>query len=202
MPRQRLGLTHTWATTVGQKLMIVPAAALLYCGGVVLALGAGASPSDVDSVTGYRTVHDQLGALDPSAWSNSVVIAIAVAGVLGGALLAMLGWAQRVIPHVTRSAIVLRDEADGVTTVSPRAAERIVEMAARHDGVRAAKATLGEGDVHLVLNARRPELIPDVLEQTRARSTSALTRAGLTDLTAVRVTITRFTRPSKKELLR
>lgn len=202
MPRQRLGLTHSWATTLGQKVMIVPAAALVYGGAVVLALGAGVKPGDVNSVTGFETVYDRLGALDPANWSQTVTIAVAVAGLLGLVVLLALGWAQRLIPHVTRSAFVLREEDDGRTTVSPRAIERAVELAARHPGVRAAKATLGDDDVHLMLHARRADLIPDVLAEAKTRATAALRQAGLDDATHVSVTVTRFTPASKSELLK
>lgn len=203
MPRQRIGLTHTWATTVGQKLMVVPAVALIYGGGVVLALGAGLAPADLDGITGYRTVVDRLGALDPADWSSGVSIGVAVAGLLGLLVFMALGWAQRLIPHVTRAELVLRDDEAGRTTVSPRAIERAVEIAAsRHDGVRAAKATLGDGDVTVALHARRADAIPDLLAQAKTQARTALEHAGLTDATGVRVAVTRFTPASTSELLK
>jgi hypothetical protein len=201
MPRQRLGLTHSWATTLGQKLMVVPAVALLYGGAVVLALGAGVAPRDVDAITGYETVYERLGALDPANWSQGVTIGVAIAGLLGFLVLVRLGWAQRLIPHVTRAALVLREEDDGTTTVSPRAVERAAEIAARHPGVKAVKATLGEGDLHLAVHARRAELIPEVLQHARSGASRALEQAGLTDIDDVRVAVTRFTPASKKERL-
>lgn len=202
MPRQRLGLTHTWATTLGQKLMIVPGIALIYGGGVVLALGAGIAPDSLNSAIGYQSVYERLGALDPANWSGGVTIAVAVGGLLGLGLLMALGWAQRLIPHVTRSALVLREEDDGRTTVSPRAIERAVEIAARQEGVRAAKATLGEDEVHVALHARRAELIPDLLLRTKARATAALEQSGVGATNDVRVTVTRFTPATKSELLK
>lgn len=201
MPRQRLGLTHTWRTTLGQKLMVVPALALVYGGAVVLALGAGVSPADVDSVTAYRTVQDRLGALDPANWSQGVSIGVAVAGILGLLLLLALGWAQRLIPHVTRAELVLREEDDGRTTVSPRAIERIAEIAARGPGVKAAKATLGDDDLAIALHANRGDLIPELLPGARTRAHAALRQAGLPDTSALRVAVTRFTAASKKDLL-
>lgn len=201
-PRKRLGLPHSWGTVAGQKLMVVPALALIYGGAVVALLGAGFSPSDVDGITRYRTVYDELASLNPSAWSQATTVAIAVSGLVGLIVLVALGWSQRLIPHVTRSGVVLRDEEDGRTTVSPRAVERAVELAARHDGIRDAKATLGEDDLHLVLHASKPALIPDALRHAKASATTALERAGLPGAPGVRVTVTRFTPASRSELLK
>ncbi|MBJ7471376.1 MAG: hypothetical protein JHD16_08730 [Solirubrobacteraceae bacterium] len=202
MPRKRLGLRHSWATTLGQKVMVVPALALIYSGAVILALAAGVAPAEVNAVSGYQWVYERLGALDPADWSTATRAVVAAAGVVGLIVLVALGWAQRLIPHVTRTSLTLRDEADGRTTVSPRAIERAVEIAARHAGVRDAKATLDEDDLQIALHARRADLIPEVLRTTKTRAQSAIEQAGLPDSTAVRVTVTRFTPASRTELLK
>jgi hypothetical protein len=202
MPRQRLGLPHGLSTTLGQKLIALAGLALIYGGGVILALAAGASPHDVETYTGYSSVYHHLAGLHPAGWSTPARIAIVVVGLLLFGILMWLGWAQRVIPQRARTPVVITDDALGRIVVSPRAIERAAEFAtAGTPGVHAVKARLGDGELTVSLHARSADAIPQALQSARDRAQTALQTSGLPS-TTVRVIVTRFTAPSTREQLR
>jgi hypothetical protein len=201
MPRQRIGLPQGLLTTVGQKLAALIGLALIYGGGVIIALAAGATSKDVQTYSGYQTVYRQLGALRPGTWSEPVKIAIIVAGLLLCVSLLLLGWAQRITPQRARTAKVLVDDGQGRVVIAPRAIERAAEFAASAvPGVHAVRARLGDGEITLIVHTRSARLIPDALRGARDRTQTALQTSGI-PATTVRVTVTRFTAPSTREQL-
>jgi hypothetical protein len=200
MPRQRLGLPSGVLTTIGQKLMLLVGLALIWGGAVVALLAAGVAPADVQGVTGYRTVYDELAAVGPATWDDTTAIVIAVAGVVLFVALLALGWAQRITPHLARTDLVLTDDDLGVVTVDPRAIERAAEIAAgRGAAVHAVRARLGEDGMSITIHARGAAEIPDTLRGAQQRVRAALQDAGTPQQT-VRVVVTRFTAPSTREL--
>ncbi|WP_026910472.1 hypothetical protein [Patulibacter minatonensis] len=202
MPRQRLGLPHGILTTIGQKLMVLLGLALVWGGGVVLALAAGAAPRDVDAWTGYRTVQREIGGFGPANWPDGTALAIAVGTVVLAVALLVLGWAQRLTPHLARTDVVLADRPEGRTTVSPRAIERAAEVAARREpGLHAVRARLGDDELTITVHARGADVLPELLRGVQRRATAALVEGGVPQQ-SVRVVVTRFTAPSAREQLR
>ena len=200
MPRQRLGLPSGVLTTVGQKLMLLVGLALIWGGAVVLLLAAGVAPADVQTFTGFRTVYDQLASVGPAGWDETTAAIIAVAGVVLFLLLLVLGWAQRITPHLARTDVVLTDDELGTVTVNPRAIERAAEVAAgRGAAVHAVRARLGEDEMTITIHASGADQIPDTLRGARERVQAALQDAGTPQQT-VRVVVTRFTAPSTRDL--
>lgn len=200
MPRQRLGLPHGLLTTIGQKLMLLVGLALIWGGGVVVLLAAGVAPADVQSITGHRTVYDELAALGPARWDDTTATLIAIAGVVALVVLLALGWAQRITPHLARTDLVLTDDELGQVTVNPRAIERAAEIAAgRGAAVHAVRARLGEDEMTITIHARGADEIPDTLRGAQRRVRAALQDAG-TPQPTVRVVVTRFTAPSTRDL--
>lgn len=204
-PRKRTALPSGIATAAGQKLMLLVAVGLVYAGAVALALAAGVHGDDLERISGAGWLHDRLAELDPSTWSRGATATVAALGVLLAVLLLRLAWAQRLVPQRTRTAFELSATAPaaGRTTVQPRAIERAAEVAAAGDpGVRAAKATLGDGDLTVHLHARDAARLPEILRDAERRTRAALHAAGVGDDVGLRLTITRFSAPSRTELLR
>ncbi|MEH3053850.1 MAG: hypothetical protein PGN13_07565 [Patulibacter minatonensis] len=98
------------------------------------------------------------------------------------AILLRFGWAQRLIPHRTRHALELATGGPGTTTVHPRTVERIAEVAAAAEPeVRAAKATLGEGELSVDLHVRDAARLQECLIDAKARVVRhSATRASAT----------------------
>jgi hypothetical protein len=202
MPRQRLGLPHGVLTSIGRRLMALVGLVLIWGGGVVLALTAGAAPRDVDAWSGYRTVQREIGAFGPANWPDTTALVIAIGAVLLASVLLVLGWAQRLTPHLARTDVVLADLPEGRTTVSPRAIERAAEVAARREpGLHAVRARLGDDELTITVHARGADVLPELLRGVQRRATVALTEGGVPQK-SVRVVVTRFSAPSTREQLR
>lgn len=202
-PRKRTGLPSGFATTLGQKLMFVIALGLIYGGAVALALAAGVTGGDLDRVTGAAWLQDELASIDLAAWSQATTIGVGVGGVVLAAVFVRLAWAQRLVPQRTRLSHELETDGAGRTTVQPRAIERAAELASTEDpGVRAAKATLSADEITVHLHVRDAARLPDLLRAAKSRTQAALEAAGLADDVAVRLTVTRYSTPSRTELLR
>lgn len=202
-PRRRTALPDGVLTTLGQKLMVIPALALVYCGVVLLALAAGTSGAALDRWTGARWLYDQLSLVDPARWTEQTTIIVGVAGLVGAALLLTLGWAQRLVPHRTRRVVELAQSEIGETTVHPRAVERAAESAAlEQPAVRGARATFGDDGIELHVHTSATAALPELLRETQQRARAALATAGLGDHIPVTVTVTRLTSLTRSESLR
>lgn len=202
-PRRRAALPDGALTTLGQKLMVLPALAVVYSGIVLLALAAGASGASLDRWTGAGWVYEQLSLVDPARWSQQTAIIVGVAAIVSAGLLLVLGWAQRLVPHRTRREVELAHGELGETTVHPRAFERAVESAALEQAaVRGARATFGDDGIALQLHTSATTTLPDLLRETQQRARAALATAGLGDHIPVTVTVTQRTSLSRSETLR
>ncbi len=202
-PRRRAALPDGVLTTIGQKLMLIPALALVYGGVVLLALASGTSGDALDRWTGAQWVYDQLSLVDPARWSQQTAIMVGVSALVGALLLFALGWAQRLVPHLTRREVELAHGELGETTVNPRAFERAVESAALEQRmVRGAKATFGDDGIELQLHTTATSTLPDLVRETQRRARAALATAGLGDHIPVTVTVTRRSSLSRSETLR
>lgn len=201
--RRRAALPDGALTTLGQKLMVLPALAVVYSGIVLLALAAGASGASLDRWTGAGWVYEQLSLVDPARWSQQTAIIVGVAALVGAGLLLVLGWAQRLVPRRTRREVELAHGELGETTVHPRAFERAVESAALEQAaVRGARATFGDDGIALQLHTSATTTLPELLRETQQRARAALATAGLGDHIPVTVTVTQRTSLSRSETLR
>lgn len=202
-PRRRAALPDGALTTVGQKLMVIPALAIAYSGIVLLALAGGASGAALERWTGAGWVYEQLSLVDPARWSQQMAIIVGVGALVGAVLLFTLGWAQRLVPHLTRREVELTHGELGETTVNPRAFERAVESAALEQAsVRGARATFSDEGIQLQLHATATSTLPELLRETQQRARAALATAGLGDHIPVTVTVTRRSSLSRSETLR
>lgn len=201
-PRQQLALPTGLATTLGQKFMLIPALALMYGGAVAIARSAGLRGPDLERWTGVSSVVTQVGALNPSTWDQTVAAVVVAAGLVLFPLLLWLAWAQRLVPQRVRHAIDLATHGPGVTSVRPRAVERAAEVAASHDpGIRQARAALTDDGMTIHLHVRDAARLADLLREAEVRAQDALLDAGISDV-PLRLAVTRFSAPSRTELLR
>jgi hypothetical protein len=200
-PRQRLRAGGSGlARTAGRALAALVGLALVLYGAGLVALAAGASPSTVNAVTGYRTAFDALTGLTPADIGSQDRIVVAVIGVVVGLLAAWLAWSALPRPHLARTDVELRHERDGVTTVTPRAIERVAETAAlRHHEVTGARARCDDGAVAVDIATDRAEGMAQTLRAVRDSTTEQLVAHGLS-ADRVDVTITAYDRPKGRTL--
>ena len=199
MVRQRIALRTPWAAYLVRLLTLLLALAGVWYGLMVLLLAVKVSPHTVNSISGYRTLYDDVVGLRASDFTTVVRLIAGFGGLLVFLVFAYLMLAEVPRPHLARGD--LRLEADrGTTIVRPRAIERVAEVAARQEGdVTAAIGRLGDGEITLDLGVRNATRVADSLRETHRRVIAALERHDL-DTMPVNVTVTGYDPPKRREL--
>jgi hypothetical protein len=197
MIRQRVRISRDAFTVAGLLVLAVLALALIWGGAVVLALAAGAAPGDVAAASGYRDAWAAVRDVRPDDLAGRWWLV--AAGALAAVLLGRLAFAQLPRPRLARHDLALGAPGAGLD-VAPRAIEHVVEHAAREvDGVRSARALLGDADVVIGLGVTQRAVPAAVLADAHARATAALVRHGLPPL-VVHALITHTDRNDKRSL--
>ncbi len=181
-------------------MLVVFALALVWYGAMLVLLALGVEPSTVNALSGYRDAFEELSAIDEADVTDGVRL---VAGLGGLAAFAVFGYlAIRTVPrpYLARSDVRLAEEERGVTDVSPRAVERVAEVAAgENPAVTSARGRLEDEKLVVELRARRARELAQTLRDVQRRALDALERHQL-PVRSVDVVLTGFERTTRREL--
>lgn len=178
--RQRVRTRRPALGRLGDLLVLLFALALLWYGLMTVLLAAKASPSTVNSISGYRTAYDFLAGLTPAdlgGWKRAV---IAGAGLLAFLVLGYAAWKALPRPYLARHDLRLADDERGHVTLAPRAVERLAETAAeRSSGIAGAASRFGGDAIAVNVSVSRARDVADVLRGAQGEVRDALARHGL-----------------------
>ncbi|MDO8212180.1 hypothetical protein [Conexibacter sp. CPCC 206217] len=199
MVRQRIRTDSARLGLLGRLVLVLAALALVWYGLMLVLLALKVAPATVESISGYRSIFDELAALE-SPHGTAARAIVAGAGVAAFLLFGYLALAQIPRPRLARTDVVLDDAPSGSLTVEPRAIERVAEAAAAgNTAVSAAAGRWGTDDLAVSVHVARARDVPGVLADVRSRVHAALTTHDLPDL-PVNVTLGGFDRQSRREL--
>jgi hypothetical protein len=200
MIRQRLRLRGSPARLLGRVVVVLFALILVWYGAMLLLLAFGVDPSTVNDLSGYRDIFDWAAGIDDPDITNEVRLITGLGGFAAFLLFGYLFLKELPRPYLARSDVRLGEEPNGVTEISPRAIERVAEVAAgRHSAVSSARGRLEDETVVLELHARRARGLAETLRDVRHDALEALRRHEL-PVRTVDVTLTGFDRPNGREL--
>jgi hypothetical protein len=200
MVRQRLRLRGSPVQLIGRLVLVLVALALIWYGAMLLLLALDVDPSTVNDLCGYRSIFDWAADIDEADVSDDVRLVTGLGGLAAFLLFGYLCLKQLPRPYLARSDVRLGEERDGVTDISPRAIERVAELAAdRHSAVSSARGRLEDETVVLELHARRARGLAEMLREVQRDALDALTRHEL-PVRTVDVTLTGFDRTNRRDL--
>jgi hypothetical protein len=181
-------------------VLVLFALALIWYGAMLLLLALDVDPSTVNDLSGYRSIFDWAAGIDEADVSDDVRLVTGLGGLAAFLLFGYLFLKQLPRPYLARSDVRLGEERQGVTDISPRAIERVAELAAdRHSAVSSARGRLEDETVVLELHARRARGLAEMLREVQRDALDALTRHEL-PVRTVDVTLTGFDRTNRRDL--
>jgi hypothetical protein len=201
MLRQRVrARSFPLARVVTDAFVVVLALALVWGGAMLVLLALKASPSTVDSLSGYRTAYDYLAGLTPQDITVSVRRVAAIAGLSAAVIFGYLAWRAVPRPYLARTDLRLSGDEHGTVDVNARAIERAAELAVLdHPSVAAARARYATDDLTVDISVNRADALPATLEDVHRRAHDSLVRHELPAL-PVNITLVRLERTSRREL--
>jgi hypothetical protein len=201
MLRQRVrARSFPFARVVTDAFVVVLALALVWGGAMLVLLALKASPSTVDSLSGYRTAYDYLAGLTPQDITVSVRRVAAIAGLSAAVISGYLAWRAVPRPYLARTDLRLSGDERGTVDVNARAIERAAELAVLdHPSVAAARARYATDDLTVDISVNRADALPATLEDVHRRAHDSLVRHELPAL-PVNITLVRLERTSRREL--
>lgn len=200
MGRQRLRLRGSPLQLIGRLVLVIFALALVWYGAMLLLLALDVDPSTVNDISGYRSIFDWAAGIDDADVSDDVRLVTGLGGLAAFLLFGYLCLKQLPRPYLARSDVRLGEERHGVTDISPRAIERVAELAAdRHSAVSSARGRLEDETVVLELHTRRARGLAEMLREVQRDALDALTRHEL-PVRTVDVTLTGFDRTNGRDL--
>jgi hypothetical protein len=201
MLRQRVrARSFPFARVVTDAFVVVLALALVWGGAMLVLLALKASPSTVDSLSGYRTAYDYLAGLTPQDITVSVRRVAAIAGLSAAVIFGYLAWRAVPRPYLARTDLRLSGDERGTVDVNARAIERAAELAVLdHPSVAAARARYATDDLTVDISVNRADALPATLEDVHRRAHDSLVRHELPAL-PVNITLVRLERTSRREL--
>lgn len=200
MLRQRLRNRTSWTEPVGRLILLVVCLALVWYGLMVVLLAFGVSGGTINSISGYRTIYDNLAGLDDGDITNKVRLIAGLGGLAGFLLFGLLAWKQIPRPYLARTEINLDEGDRGLTDVGPRAIERAGEAAALgNPSVVAATGRFGSDNLALDIDVRRSRDLAATLKDVQTRARASLEQHGLPAV-PVNVTLTAIKRSTRREL--
>jgi hypothetical protein len=201
MLRQRVrARSFPLARVVTDAFVVVLALALVWGGAMLVLLALKASPSTVDSLSGYRTAYDYLAGLTPQDITVSVRRVAAIAGLSAAVIFGYLAWRAVPRPYLARTDLRLSGDERGTVDVNARAIERAAELAVLdHPSVAAARARYATDDLTVDISVNRADALPATLEDVHRRAHDSLVRHELPAL-PVNITLVRLERTSRREL--
>ena len=200
MIRQRINLRVPALSYVVALLTFVLGALLLWYGLMVVLLAVKVSPHTVNSLSAYRTLYDDAVDLKRSDFTTLRRLISGFAGLIAFVLFIYLAFKAWPRPYLARGEITLADDQRGMTTIEPRAIERVAELAARgNPDVTSASGRLGDEELSVGVGARHASSAAQTLQDVHERVRSELERHDLPSL-PVNVTLTGFDRQTRREL--
>jgi hypothetical protein len=200
MLRQRLRVTTSPLAAVGWLLLAIICAAAFWYGLMVLLLAFKASPTTVNTISGYRDIYDWAAGLEPADITDTVRLIAGLAGLAAFIVFGYLAWKELPRPYLTRHEVDLRDDELGVLAVEPRAIERAAEIAAlQHPAVSAATGLHSVDDLTVNITVKHARDLAETLRDVQRRVASTLAVHELPAL-PVRVTLTGYERKTRREL--
>lgn len=181
-------------------MLVLFALILVWYGGMLVLLALGVEPGTVNALSGYRDAFDELAAIDEADVTDGVRLVVGLGGLAAFLLFGYLAIKELPRPYLARSDVRLGEEQRGVTDVSPRAIERVAEVAAaEHSAVSSARGRLEDETLVLQLRARRARELAQTLRDVQRRARDALERHQL-PVHTVDVILTGFDRTTRREL--
>lgn len=200
MIRQRISLRTPLLAYAVRALTIVLALALLWYGLMVVLLAVKVSPHTVNSLSGYRTLYNDVASLTRGDFTTTVRLIVGFGGLLLFIVFLYLAFQELPRPYLARRDVTLERAEHGRTIVEPRAFERVAEAAAlEHPDVTSASGRLGDGELNLNISSRRPRTLAALLQDVQQRVSTSLDRHELPHL-AVNVTVTGYDSTTRREL--
>jgi len=201
MLRQRLRTRTSPLAALGRVVVALFALALIWYGLMTLLLALKVSPTTVESISGYRTVYDELARISASDVEDGTTrLIVGLAGLAALLIFGFLALKEIPRPYLARHDVDLVDDERGTVTVAPRAIEHMAEMAARgNPSVASASGRYGDDSLAVAVAVRRASDVAEALTDVRARVRSALADHDLPVVT-VDVTLTGFDRKTRREL--
>jgi len=198
--RQRVRTRTSPLALVGLALLTVLALALIWYGASVVLLAAKVSPATVNKSSGYRTAYHYFAGLDPADIDSHVRLIAGLAGFATFLACSYLAVKTVPLPHFARTQLTLNSDDRGVTTIQPRAIERVLEGAALgNDRVRDVAGRQEDEALTLSVGLGRASDAAETLRDVRERARAALTEHDLPVL-PVNVTLTGFHQTKRREL--
>jgi hypothetical protein len=201
MLRQRVrSRSFPVARVVTDAVVVVLALALVWGGAMLVLLALKASPSTVDSLSGYRTAYDYLAGLGPQDITVAARRVAAIGGLSAAVIFGYLAWRAIPRPYLVRTDLRLSGDERGTVDVNARAIERAAEIAVlRHPAVAAARARYATDDLTVDISVNGADALPATLEDVHRRAHDSLVRHELPAL-PVNLTLVRLERTSRREL--
>lgn len=201
MLRQRLRTRTSPLAVLGRVVVALFALALIWYGLMTLLLALKVSPATVESISGYRTVYDELARISASDVEDGTTrLIVGLAGLAALLIFGFLALKEIPRPYLARHDLDLVQDDRGTVTVAPRAIEHMAEMAARgNPSVASASGRYGDDELAVAVTVRRAHDVAEALTDVRARVRSALADHDLPVVT-VDVTLTGFDRKTRREL--
>jgi hypothetical protein len=200
MLRQRFRLGGSRLAGVGKVFTALLALALIFYGIVVAVLVVGVSPAVLNRISGYRTAYDFLAGLGPGDFGTTTRLIVGAAGLVAAIVFGYLAWKQIPRPRRTRTEVVLRDTAQGIDSLSPRALERAAEVAALESAyVSSVAGRLDDDDLAVNVQIHQAGTAADALEDVQRRVRDALERHEIPAM-PVNVTLTGLVPQRGREL--
>lgn len=200
MLRQRLTTRQSPAAFVGKALVVLFGAALVWYGLMLALLALKVAPTTVNSISGYRSAYNALTGIAPADISGTTRAIVAGAGVFAFLIFGYLALRALPRPYLARHDLDLDTGPRGHTIVAPRAVERLAESAALgHASVVGAAGRYGTDELTLTVSVGRASGLADALTEVQQRALRAFDDHDLPRM-PVRVTLTGFDPPSKREL--
>jgi hypothetical protein len=194
-PRPRR-LARVWGRMATGALALV----LIWYGAMLALLAAKLSPHTINTISGYRTVYNNVADLRHADFTTPVRL---IAGLAGFVAFCFFLWlaAHHLAPGgVGQRALTIADEDDGSTTVKARVIEHLAEITARgHAEVTHATGHLHEDQLDVDIDTCRPDSAAHVLRIVAARILDALAGHELPPVT-VNVTITGYEPTTQRQL--
>lgn len=200
MWRQRLRLTRSPLAFLGRASLLILALGLVWYGAMTMLLAVKVDPGAVESISGYRAAFDFLAGLTPVDIDDQVRLIVGLTGLAAFLASGYLALKELPRPHLTRSSVGIVSGELGSTDVSPRALERVAEIAAaEHPAVSATAGRLNDDTMSVNLRVDRARDVPAALRGAQERIRAALELHGV-PVNAVDVTVTGFDRSTRREL--
>lgn len=201
MPRQRLKTRRPTLALIGSVLVFLLACALIFYGAVLALLAFKLiAPSSLNDVSAYRTAYDYLAGLRGGDISDTVHLIAGIAGALVFLLFAFLVFKQLPRPYLSRHELQLAEDPRGVTTVEPRAIERVAETAAlQHHSIARAAGRYGPDQLTVAITVRHAGELAQTMRQAQHQIAQALAQHGLPAV-PIHLTLTGYERHTQREL--